>query len=128
MTEGSRAIQRLRERGGMGGLGSNMALGPGWGLRDGGGGVLLAGEVDAGGLAVEVLGDETLRDIARDLVGTVGNNVAIDWILHESVHAHLRVLVRRILDRYGYAPDEQEKATRMVFEQAEAQSEGWAVA
>lgn len=77
---------------------------------------------------MKVLGDETLCDIARELVGTVGINVTIDWTLRESVRAHLRVLVRRTLGRYGYAPDEQEKATLTVFEQAEMQSEGWAVA
>ena len=128
MTEGSRAIQRLRERGGKGGPASNLALGPGWGRREGGGGSAVGWRGGCGGLAVEVLGDETLRVIARELVGTVGIDVIIDWTLRESVRAHLRVLVRRILDKYGYASDEQEKATRTVFEQAEVQSEGWAVA
>ena len=78
--------------------------------------------------AVKVLGDETLRDIARQLVETVSNNVTIDWTLRENVRARLRVLVKRILRRYGYPPDKQEKATRTVLEQAEVLSEGWAVA
>ena len=78
--------------------------------------------------AVQVLGDETLRDIARQLVETVRNNVTIDWTLRENVRAHLRVLVRRILRRYGYPPDRQEKATLTVLEQAEVLSEGWALA
>ena len=78
--------------------------------------------------AVQVLGDETLRDIARQLVETVRNNVTIDWTLRENVRAHLRVLVRRILRRHGYPPDKQEKATQTVLEQAEVLSEGWAVA
>ena len=78
--------------------------------------------------AVQVLGDETLRDIARELVNTVRNNVTIDWTLRENVRAHLRVLVRRILRRHGYPPDKQEKATQTVLEQAEVLSEGWAVA
>ena len=76
--------------------------------------------------AVQVLGDETLRDIARELVETVRNNVTIDWTLRENVRAQLRVLVRRILRKYGYPPDKQEKATQTVLEQAEALSEGWA--
>ena len=76
--------------------------------------------------AVQVLGDETLRDIARQLVETVRNNVTIDWTLRENVRAHLRVLVRRILRRHGYPPDKQEKATQTVLEQAEVLSEGWA--
>ena len=78
--------------------------------------------------AVKVLGDETLRDIARELVQTVRNNVTIDWTLRENVRAQLRVLVRRILRRHGYPPDKQEKATQTVLEQAEALSEGWVMA
>jgi len=77
--------------------------------------------------AVQVLGDETLRAIARELVATVRNNVSIDWTLRENVRAHLRVLVKRILRKYGYPPDKQEKATQTVLEQAEAFSEIWAV-
>ncbi|MDE2683926.1 MAG: type I restriction endonuclease subunit R, partial [Chloroflexota bacterium] len=74
--------------------------------------------------AVQVLGDETLRAIARELVETVRRNVTIDWTLRENVRAHLRVLVRRILRKHGYPPDKQEKATRTVLEQAEVLSEG----
>ena len=76
--------------------------------------------------AVQVLGDETLRDIARELVETVRNNVTIDWTLRENVRANLRRLVRRILRKHGYPPDKQEKATRTVLEQAEVLSAGWA--
>ena len=76
--------------------------------------------------AVQVLGDNTLRDIARELVDTVRSNVTIDWTLRENVRAHLRVLVRRILRKHGYPPDKQEKATMTVLEQAEVLSEGWA--
>ena len=76
--------------------------------------------------AVKVLGDETLRAIARELVKTVRKNVTIDWTLRENVRAQLRVLVKRILRKYGYPPDKQEKATRTVLEQAELLSEEWA--
>ena len=76
--------------------------------------------------AVQVLGDETLRAIARELVETVRNNVTIDWTLRENVRAHLRVLVKRILRKHGYPPDKQEKATRTVLEQAEVLSSDWA--
>ena len=75
--------------------------------------------------AVQVLGDETLRDIARELVETVRNNVRIDWTLRENVRANLRRLVKRILRKHGYPPDKQEKATRTVLEQAEMFSAGW---
>ncbi len=77
--------------------------------------------------AVQVLGDETLRDIARELVRTVRNNVAIDWTLRENVRANLRRLVKRILREHGYPPDKQEKATQTVLDQAEVLSEGWAL-
>ena len=76
--------------------------------------------------AVHVLGDETLRGIARELVATVRNNVTIDWTLRENVRANLRRLVRRILREHGYPPDKQEKATQTVLEQAEVLSAGWA--
>ena len=78
--------------------------------------------------AVKVLGDETLRAIARELVETVRNNVTIDWTLRENVRAQLRVLVKRILRKHGYPPDKQEKATQTVLEQAEVLSAEWAAA
>lgn len=76
--------------------------------------------------AVKVLGDDALRTIARELVATVRANVTIDWTVRDNVRAQLRVLVKRILRKYGYPPDLQEKATQTVLEQAEALSEGWA--
>jgi len=78
--------------------------------------------------AVQVLGDDTLRDIARELVDTVRNNVTIDWTLRENVRANLRRLVRRTLRQHGYPPDKQEQATQTVLEQAEALSQDWATA
>ena len=76
--------------------------------------------------AVQVLGDETLRGIARELVETVRGNVTIDWTLRENVRAKLRVLVKRVLRKHGYPPDKQESATQTVLEQAEALSACWA--
>ena len=78
--------------------------------------------------AVQVLGDETLRAIARELVERVRKNVTINWTIRENVRAQLRVLVKRILRKHGYPPDKQEKATQTVLEQAEVLSEIWAVA
>jgi type I restriction enzyme R subunit len=69
--------------------------------------------------AVAVLGDETLRTIARELVETVRKNVTIDWTVRENVRAKMRVMVKRVLRKYGYPPDKQEAATRTVLEQAE---------
>ena len=76
--------------------------------------------------AVQVLGDETLCVIARELVRTVRANVTIDWTLRENVRANLRRLVKRILRKHGYPPDKQESATSTVIEQAEILSAGWA--
>ena len=75
--------------------------------------------------AVQVLGDETLRNIARELVQTVRKNVTIDWTLRENVRANLRRLVKRILRKNGYPPDKQEKATQTVLEQTEVLSADW---
>jgi type I restriction enzyme R subunit len=78
--------------------------------------------------AVKVLGEPTLRAIARELVNTVRANVTIDWTVRENVRAQLRVLVKRILRKHGYPPDKQEKATQTVLEQAEVLSHAWAAA
>lgn len=60
-----------------------------------------------------------LKKIAQELVAHVRKSVTIDWTLRESARAQIRVLVRRILRKYGYPPDKQEKATLTVLEQAE---------
>ena len=80
----------------------------------------------ASGLTVDrqVLGDEALREIARQVVETVRSNVTIYWTLRENVRANLRRLARRILRNHGYPPDKQEKATLTVLEQADVLSEG----
>jgi type I restriction enzyme R subunit len=75
--------------------------------------------------AVQVLGDETLRTIAQELVHAVRNSVTIDWTLRENVRAKIRVMIKRILRRYGYPPDKQEKATQTVLEQAEVLCREW---
>jgi type I restriction enzyme R subunit len=75
--------------------------------------------------AVKVLGDETLKTIARELVKTVRRNVTIDWTVRESVRAKMRVMVKRILKKYGYPPDKQAKATETVLEQAEQICGDW---
>jgi type I restriction enzyme, R subunit len=77
--------------------------------------------------AVKVMGDDALRMIARELVATVRANVTIDWTVRDNVRAQLRVLVKRILRKYGYPPDKQEKATQTVLEQAELLSETWTI-
>ena len=71
------------------------------------------------GSARDVLGDDTLRDLARILVEKVKQNTSIDWTIRESVRARLRVLVKRLLNQYGYPPDKQKLATENILKQAE---------
>jgi type I restriction enzyme R subunit len=59
---------------------------------------------------VQVLGEPTLKRIARELVETVRRNVTIDWAERENVRAHLCRLVKRVLRKHGYPPDKEEKA------------------
>jgi type I restriction enzyme R subunit len=75
--------------------------------------------------AVKVLGDDTLKTIARELVETVRHNATIDWTVRENVRAKMRVMVRRLLHKYGYPPDKQEKATQTIIEQAELLAKDW---
>jgi type I restriction enzyme R subunit len=82
--------------------------------------------LETNGSAVKILGDETLRTIAREVTAAVRNNVTIDWTLRENVRAQLRVTVKRVLRKYGYPLNKQEKATRTVLEQVELL--GWEVA
>jgi type I restriction enzyme R subunit len=78
--------------------------------------------------AVQVLGDATLREIAQELLRTVRANVRIDWTVRENVRAQMRVMIKRILRRYGYPPDKQARATELVLEQAEVICRDWAEA
>jgi len=75
--------------------------------------------------AVKVLGDENLRLIARELVESVKNSVTIDWTVREDVRAQMRVIIKRILRKYGYPPDKQARATELVLEQAEVLCTHW---
>lgn len=69
--------------------------------------------------AVKVLGDETLKKIALELTQMIRKSVTIDWTRRKSVQAEIRLKVEKILRKYGYPPDRQEKATQTVFQQAE---------
>ena len=84
--------------------------------------------LEANDSAVKVLGEPTLKTIARELVKTVKSSVTIDWTVRENVRAQLRVIVKRILRTYGYPPDKQAKATQTVLEQAALLSEAWLAA
>jgi type I restriction enzyme R subunit len=75
--------------------------------------------------AVKVLGDETLKKIARELVQEVRASVTIDWKDRENVRAAIRVKIKKILRKYGYPPDKREKAIQTVMEQAETLCGEW---
>jgi len=75
--------------------------------------------------AVKVLGDKTLRTIAQELVKAIRSNLKIDWTVRENVRAEMRVMIKRILRRYGYPPDKQARATELVLEQAEVLCTEW---
>ena len=76
--------------------------------------------------AREVMGEPTLRVIAHELLTSLKSNIRIDWMHRDASRAHLRVLVKRILRKYGYPPDLQDGAVQMVLQQAEALSAEWA--
>ena len=76
--------------------------------------------------AVKAMGSDELKVIAAELVTQVRKSVTIDWTVRESARARIRVMVRRILRKYGYPPDLQEEATRTVLEQAELMCADWA--
>jgi type I restriction enzyme R subunit len=73
--------------------------------------------------AVSILGDETLKHIAQELLKTVRNSTTIDWTIKESVQSALRRNIRRILRLHGYPPDLQEKAVETVITQAKMLAE-----
>ena len=76
--------------------------------------------------AVQAMGIDELKLIAGELVTNVRKSVTIDWTVRESARAKIRVMVRRILRKYGYPPDLQAEATKLVLEQAEALCADWA--
>lgn len=77
--------------------------------------------------AKEVMGDETLRDLARVVVQRVKQNMSIDWAIKESARAKLRAAVRRLLREYGYPPDQQKLATENILLQTELLADEWSV-
>ncbi len=75
--------------------------------------------------AVKVLGEETLKNIAREIADKVRKNSTIDWAMKESARAKLMVIVKRTLKKYGYPPDKQQKAVDTVLKQAEVLADYW---
>lgn len=75
--------------------------------------------------SVRELGEETLKKIAHELVESLRKNISVDWSVRESVRASLRLLVKRILRKYKYPPDQQNEAVELVLQQAQALGETW---
>jgi type I restriction enzyme R subunit len=75
--------------------------------------------------ALVAMGDEKLKVIAAELITQVRKSVTIDWTLRESARAKIKVMVRRILNRYGYPPDLQDEAVKTVLAQAELLCADW---
>ena len=75
--------------------------------------------------AVDSLGEEILKKIARELTDMIKQNTSIDWKFRQSVRAKLRLMVKKLLKKYGYPPDKTQIATDLVLEQAEILSDKW---
>ncbi|MCC7437148.1 MAG: type I restriction endonuclease subunit R [Armatimonadetes bacterium] len=75
--------------------------------------------------AVQIMGDDKLKLIAHELLVSLRQSVSVDWAYRDSARARMRVLVKRILRKYGYPPDLQDAAVQTVLQQAEALSSGW---
>ena len=76
--------------------------------------------------ARQVMGEPALRVIATELVASIKGNVSVDWMHREAARARMRVVVKRLLRKYGYPPDLQDAAVQNVLQQAEALSAEWA--
>ena len=74
--------------------------------------------------AVQVIGDDKLKVIAHELLVSLKGNVSVDWA-RATRPARMRVLVKRVLRKYGYPPDLQDAAVQTVLQQAEALSAMW---
>ena len=77
--------------------------------------------------AVRELGDETLKKLAIELTQKLRKSTTIDWQVRDSVRAQMRTLVRRLLKRYKYPPDQQQDAINLVLRQAEEISHSWTI-
>jgi type I restriction enzyme R subunit len=76
--------------------------------------------------AVRELTDETLKKIAHELTENLRQNLTVDWSERESVRAKLRLMVKRVLRKYKYPPDQQEAAVELILQQAQVFGEDWA--
>ena len=75
--------------------------------------------------AVRELSDETMKKIAHELTESLRKNLTVDWSQREGVRAKLRLMVKRILRKYKYPPDQQDAAVQLILQQAHALGEAW---
>ena len=75
--------------------------------------------------AVQVLGNDTLKAIAQELLKSIKSNISVDWARKQSARAALRLGVKKILKKYGYPPDFQDGAVKTVLQQAESLCAAW---
>lgn len=73
--------------------------------------------------AREIMGDEILKQIARDLTQSIKNNISVDWAIRESVQAKMKMIIKRLLKKYGYPPDKTATAVDLVMQQTKLMSE-----
>ncbi len=76
--------------------------------------------------ARDMMGEPALRVIALELVKSLKSSITVDWMHRDAARARLRVLVKRVLRKYGYPPDLQDAAVQNVLQQAEVLSANWA--
>ena len=81
--------------------------------------------LEANDSAVKIIGDEKLKELAHALVEQVKANTSIDWTIRESVRSKLKVIVKRLLRKYGYPPDKQKMAVDRILQQSEMFAESW---
>jgi type I restriction enzyme, R subunit len=67
--------------------------------------------------AKEVMGDEILKQIARELTDSIHKNIRIDWAIRKSVQVKMKMIIKRLLKKYGYPPDKTPAAVETVMEQ-----------
>ncbi|QCO20268.1 HsdR family type I site-specific deoxyribonuclease [Acinetobacter cumulans] len=77
--------------------------------------------------AVRELGDDTLKQIAREITEKLRKSTTVDWQVRDSVRAQLKILVRRTLQRWKYPPDKAAEAIELVMKQAETLSNAWTI-
>ncbi|MFZ7135864.1 type I restriction endonuclease subunit R [Avibacterium avium] len=73
--------------------------------------------------AVEILGDEVLLNLAKEITDKLKKSVTIDWQYKENVRAEMRRQLKRTLRKYGYPPENKDEAIEFILKQAEVVSD-----